>query len=611
MANGLSFLPKSSRTARRSRTLRRQESRQKNAGISLVKTPTARGGLLWRSLLFMFLTTSIMGVYVHRLVQLQLVHGAENRLLADQNRVRLVPLRSDRGNITDRNGNILAANELSRSIYLWPRQQSQQQWQAVVERLSPIIGVPAEEMIAKLNQAGYNSPVPVRVAQQVNPNAFVVLAENATLFPGVEIIAESSRYYPHGTLAAHILGYIGEATAEDLDANPDYPLGMIVGQMGIERMANATLEGRWGNRLVEVNARGEEIQWLGIEPAISGDPVQLTLDLDVQQTAEQALNGRRGAVVVMDVNTGGVLAMVSGPTFDPNIFTRRVTQTEWDQLQGQADPFLNRALQGYPPGSTFKIVTAAAGMQSGNFSPGSMIGTSAFISVGGTQFWEHSNQGYGVIGFEDALAYSSNTFFYQVGMTAGPEAIAEWSANLGIGTSPIGLDGESLGTVPTPDQKEEMYGEPWYTGDTVSMAIGQGLVQVSPLELAVMVSTIANGGNRVHPHLLSSQTNDPDIVPQPTGIPPEVINIIRQGLIATVQRGTARTLNDGSVPPSGGKTGTSEVVGQESHSLFVGFAPANNPQIAVAAIVENGGYGSVNALPIAHEVYKTYFGRNQ
>jgi penicillin-binding protein 2 len=585
-------------------------SPSRDVQTSLVKGAASRETLLQRALLIILFTTVTFGVCAYRLAQLQLVSGETNRVLAEQNRTRLVPIRSDRGNILDRRGELIGANRLSRAVYFWPRQQSPEDWHVLSATLAPLLNVPQEEMLSKLEQAGYNSPLPVRIAQQLSPDAFVALAEFAQQFPGVEILAESNRYYPHNALAAHIIGYIGEATEADMRANPDYPNGMIVGQMGIERLMNPLLEGQWGNRLVEVDANGRERSIIGNEPAISGEAVHLTIDLKLQQVAERALNNRRGAVVALDVNTGEVLVLASGPSFDPNIFTRRVTDAEWQQLQGESQPFLNRALQGYPPGSTFKIVTAVAGMQSGHFNPGSILNTSAFITVGGTQFWEHSNQGYGPIGFRDALAVSSNTFFYQVGMTAGPEAIAHWGAVMGIGTTPtLGLEGGNTGVIPTPEEKMELYGEPWYTGDTVSMSIGQGVVQVTPLEMAVMTAVIANGGYRVIPHLVMAQTSLPEMQPVPTGIDPGAIAVIRDGLVATVRQGTAQGLNDGSIPLTGGKTGTSEVLGQPSHSLFVGYGPADNPQIAIAAIVENGGFGSTNAMPIAHEIYKAFFNR--
>jgi penicillin-binding protein 2 len=302
--------------------------------------------------------------------------------------------------------------------------------------------------------------------------------------------------------------------------------------------------------------------------------------------------------------------MGSWPTFDPNIFTRKVSKQEWDRLQGPDKPFLNRAVQGYPVGSTFKIVTSVAGMESGKFSPDSTLVSSSSINIGGISFNEHG-AGQGVIGFRDALAFSSNTFFYQVGMTAGPEEMAKWAKKMGIGGTInldlLGLDGANHGQVPIPSEKRKMYAEDWYVGDTVTMSIGQGLVLCTPLELAVMVSTIANGGSRVQPHLLASQTNTPITQKIPTGIKPATLNVIRQGLTDVVLKGTGKGLNDGTIPLSAGKTGTVEMPGHPDNSMYVGYAPADKPEVAIAVIVEGGGYGSVSAAPIAHEVFRTYF----
>lgn len=560
-----------------------------------------------RAIILMLVSTLLTGVCGLRLGQLQIIQGQYNRQRAEQNRIALIPIPSDRGNILDRNGKLLAANRLSRSVYLRPREQSKEEWKQTAERLSPILKIPAGEILDKLQQAGYRSAMPVRISRNLALNAFITLAENASHFPGLEIRGESSRYYPNGKIAAHVLGYLSEATEADMKAHPDYPLGMLVGQMGIERLADRKLQGTWGGQLVEVDATGREVNDLGLKPPISGESVILTLDLDLQKTAERALGNRRGAVVVLDVKTGAILALASSPTFDPNLFTRRISKADWERLQTQENPFLNRALQGYPPGSTFKVVTAMAGMQSGKFSPNSALMTYAAINLGGHLFHEHGNSGYGVLGFRDALAFSSNTFFYQVGLSTGPEAIAQWSHQLGIGTTDLGLSGGSHGIVPTPAEKEKLFKEPWYGGDTVSMSIGQGLVQATPLELAVTYAAIANGGWRVKPHLLRSQTNEADTRPKKIGINPAALSVIRDGLTAVVQEGTARRLNDGSIPLTAGKTGTAEVLGQRDNSLFAGFGPVAKPQIALAVVVENGGYGAEAAVPIAHEIYKTYF----
>jgi penicillin-binding protein 2 len=586
----------------------------RRSAASLVKRSGNRESILWRSAFFMFGITTLMGVCVFRLAQLQIIQGTVNYRLAEQNRIRPMPLPADRGNIRDRNGKLLASNRISHGLYLWPRKQTPEQWKASADRLSTILNIPAAEILQRIEKekGGYNSVLPVRISQQISADTIVTLAEQEDQLPGVEVFVGSTRAYANNGLAAHVLGYIGEASKEDMKANPQYPNGMIVGQMGVERLANELLEGVWGKRMIEVDARDKETRLLGIQAPVGGTDVKLTLNMDMQQAAEKGLNGRRGAVVAIDVRTGEVLVLASSPTFDPSVFTRRVTDKDWARLQAKDQPFLNRALQGYPPGSTFKIVTAAAGMESGQFTPTSTVMTSAFISMGGHQFWESSGAGFGAIGFQDALAFSSNTFFYQVGLKVGPEEISKWGRNLGIGETTIGLEGEAHGGIPTPENKEKLYGEPWYGGDTVSTSIGQGLVQATPMELAVMVGAIANGGWRVQPHLLASETKEASTKKIATGLSPETIKTIQEGLRAVVTKGTGRRLNDGSVPPSAGKTGTSEVgPGREPNAMYVGYAPYENPTMAIAVVVENGGYGGVAAIPIAHEVYKVYFKQAQ
>ncbi|MGB7275747.1 MAG: penicillin-binding protein 2 [Geitlerinemataceae cyanobacterium] len=574
------------------------------------RTTFDNGGL--RAFALMLAVTGGLGLCSFRLIQLQLVRGQYHRQVADENRLRPIPIPAARGNILDRNGKPIAASKLSRSAYVWPKQQSPEAWKVTADKLSPILRMPSEEILNLIEKEGYSSNIPVKISRNLTLQAFITLAERSEEFLGLEIRGDSSRHYPNGSVASHLLGYVGEATEEDLRAHPEYPMGAIVGKMGLEHAINKQLQGQWGNRLIEVNAKGQELRELAMQPVQVGEDVNLTLDFNLQKTAENALGGRRGAAVVLDVKTGAVLALASSPTFDPNIFTRRVTAADWESLQGEDDPFLNRALQGYPTGSTFKIITAVAGIESGKYFPDSVIGTSAYITVGDTKFHEHSG-GYGVIGFEDALTYSSNTFFYLIGMAIGPEEIAKWGQVLGIGKTDfdlLGVGEGSHGSIPIPEEKEALYGEPWYVGDTVSMSIGQGLTLVTPLELAVMMSTVANGGNRVKPHLVAAQTNTKATRPEKTGIDPATLEVIKDGLRGVVERGTGRALNDGSIPLTAGKTGTVEVLGREDNSMYVGYGPADDPQIAIAVVVEEGGYGSKSALPVAKQVFQTYFGKS-
>ena len=575
-----------------------------NPGRFRVKSKLSRGN---RAPILLGVATLSLSLIMLRLVQLQVVQGQYHHDRAQYNRIRPIPIVSDRGKIVDRSGQVLAANQITRSIYLYPRDQSKAEWQKTAESLGQILAIEPKKILDELEKAGYESAVPVRVYRNLKPEAFVALAEGSRI-PGLEIQSDASRVYPNGAMAAHLLGYIGEATAEDVKKHPDFPAGMIVGQMGIERSADQELRGTWGNRLIEVDATGKELHVLGVQQPIQGQPLQLTLDLKLQKAAELALAGRRGAAVVIDVKTGAILAIASAPTFDPNLFTRKISQRDWDNLQSDDKPLINRALQGYPPASTFKIVSTVAALQSGKYQPDSTIATSNSINVGGTIFNEHGSS-HGVIGFKEALAVSSNTFFYRVGLEIGPEEMKKWGENLGITRSPLDLDGGSDGGyLPTPASKEKFYKEPWFGGDTVMTAIGQGLVQVTPLEMAVMISTIGNGGKRVKPHLLASQTNLPQMQPENSGMYPSTLKILKEGLIAVVNEGTGQSLNDGSIPPTAGKTGTAEVSTGADNAMYVGYGPLENPQIAIAVVVENGGFGATSAVPIAHEVYKAFFG---
>jgi penicillin-binding protein 2 len=571
---------------------------------------TSRAVRSQRAFTLFLVATGLLSLPLFRLAQLQLVQGEYNRSLAENNRIRRLPMVADRGNIVDRHGAILAANQLVRSVYLYPREQTKEKWQTTAVQLGEILKVDPQTILRQLDKAGYHSPTPVRVQRDIKADVFTALAESGYI-PGVEIQPDANRYYPHKNLASHILGYIGEATEAQLKASAAVPMGMLVGQMGLERLADDRLRGTWGNRLFEVDASGKELRMLGIQRPTSGEVLKTTLDLELQQAAEKALAGRRGAVVVLDIETGGVLAMASGPTFDPNMFTRRITQKEVDEVFNNPDkPFLNRALQGYPPASTFKIVSSVAGLQSGKYTPESTIMTASAINVGGVLFHEHGS-GYGEIGFKQALQVSSNTFFYQVGQKIGSYEIHKWGHKLGIGETKTMLDGESQGLIPTPEIKKTISDEPWYPGDEVTMAIGQGMVTVTPMELAVMVAAIGNGGYRLKPHFLLEQAANPQYQPENIDLKPGTLTTVRGGLELVVSGGTGQSLNDGSIPPTAGKTGTAEVPGGADNAMYVGYGPTKNPKIAVAVVVEHGGFGAQSAVPIAHAIYQSYFDRNK
>jgi penicillin-binding protein 2 len=559
----------------------------------------------------LLVTAGLFGAIATRLAQLQLVEGESNRQRADNNRVRLIPKRPARGALLDRNGKILTSSRLSHSIAIWPIALPESEWPMVVERLAEILKVSPASIQKRLEQAGYDSIESIPIAQAVSPAQATAIAEFGHELPGVRLEAESVRNYPNGDLAAHVLGYTGEITEEVLDSPgfEDYRMGDIVGQMGAEAAFEPELRGQWGGQQVEVDSAGRVISVLGEKPAVSGNNVQLTLDLELQKLAEQALGDRKGAIVALDPHSGAVLAMVSRPAFDPNIFTTKITDAQWAQLQGADDPFVNRALQGFPPASTFKIVTTAAGIESGAFDPETILPTYPFLNIGGIQFWDWNNAGFGPLGFRRAIAMSSDTFFYQVGRKVGGETLIEWTERFGFGRKTgieLGSE-ESPGLVPDDAWKRENIGYEWFVGDTINMAIGQGFLQTTPLQVAVMFAVPANGGYLVTPHLLKdSRTNDD--WRESLGMRPETVEILQDGLRQVISQGTATALNVPNLPPIAGKTGTAEAPPYENHAWFGAYAPADDPEVVVVAFAENsGGGGGKIAAPMVLQVLQGYY----
>lgn len=567
--------------------------------------------------IFVMLIVSVflLGGIGSRLAYLQIVEGSRNRQLAENNRIRLIPKQPVRGNIFDRKGRVLASSRLSYAVYVWPIALKQAQWPHTLKRLSQILHIPQEEMRKRIEKAGYTSPELLRIARDINPAQYTALAEFSSELDGVEVDTEAIRNYPNGDLAAHILGYTGELNDEELirRKSQNYRVGDIAGQMGVEEAFENTLRGEWGGQQVEVDGAGEVLRVLGHKKAKPGKDVYLTIDLDVQKAAEKALGSRQGAVVAINPNNGAILAMVSHPTFDPNIFSTRVTPEIWKKLQGEDHPFVNRALQGFPPASTFKIVTATAGMESGKFSPDTVLETYGALTIGGVSFGEWNHAGFGPLGFVGALAMSSDTFFYQIGRGTGGEKMIEWTRRYGFGQK-TGIelkDEESAGLVADDAWKQKNLQLEWTVGDTVNMSIGQGFLQATPLQVAGMFAIPANGGYRVKPHLLK---NDEDSKQwrQSLNLKPETVKTIREGLRQVVAGGTGAAMDVPDIPPASGKSGTAEAPPGEAHAWFGSYAPSDKPEIAIVAFCEHsGGGGGKTAAPIVLEVMKAYFGKTK
>lgn len=554
-------------------------------------------------LLVVLLFSSAM---VARLAWLQLRHGAENRQRADENRIRLMPRNPIRGRLLDRQGRVLATSRLTYNLYVQPRQVDDQAWPSLRSRLAQLLGIPAKQLDER-RQAGDNREG-FRIALQegLRPDQVLRFREQANGLRGAEVDVDVLRSYPNGRLGAHLLGYTSGITEDEYARlrGEGYRIRDRVGRSGVEKAYEGHLRGEWGGQQVEVNAAGQVQRILGQKPAKAGKDLQLTLDLPLQRAAEKALDGvRKGVIVAMDPQTGAIRAMASRPSFDPNLFSPAPSISQWAALNGPEAPLLNRALQGFPPASTFKIVTSIAALESGIYKPTSKELTSSSFCHAGLCYRDHVSLG--SIGFPLALAVSSNSFYYRAGLKIGPDPLFQTARRLGFG-KPTGIElgeEESAGLLGDQAWKKKVLGEPWTPVDTITAAIGQGAVLVTPLQMARMYSVVANNGWLVTPHLVERQ-------PQRTwlDLKPETLQIVRRGLREAVREGTARVLNDPSLPPSSGKTGTAEDPPRPVHAWFGGYAPAEVPNLVVIAFGENsGGYGGTIAAPMAKALFSTWF----
>ena len=552
----------------------------------------------------------IVGGLGGRIAYLQLLEGTQNRQRAENNRVRLIAKMPERGRILDRKGQVMAGTRLTHSVYLWPLALKQMDWGKTLAKLSVILNVPEVDMKKRLEQEGYNSASLVKVARNISPQQITALAESSNELPGVQIDGETSREYIHGDLAAHVLGYTGELTDEDYTKlrKEGYRLGDVIGKMGIEATYEKQLRGEGGGQQVEVDGTGQVVRVLKDKPSRSGKDITLTLDLDLQKAAAEALNGVTGSIVAIDPKNGAVLAMVSNPGFDPNLFTRRVSQDVWDRLTSLNDPFLNRSLQTFPPASTFKIVTTVAAIESGTFTGDEVFQTYPSLTIAGTTFGEWNHAGFGPLGFPGAMAHSSDTFFYQVAQEMGSAPMIDWSRRFGLGalTGVDLVDEVDPGLVPDAPWKLKHEKIEWSIGDAVNMSIGQGALLTSPLQVAMMFSVAANGGFRVKPHLLKDNEEARNWR-EDLKLKPKTLEVLKEGLRGVIDYGTGGVLNGGTVTISG-KSGTAEDLGDGSHTWFGAYGPTEKPEIVVVAFGERTGGGGGSLMgPKAKQVVEAYF----
>ncbi|WP_193199475.1 penicillin-binding protein 2 [Nostoc sp. MG11] len=576
------------------------------------KKDTRTVGRGFQPIFLIIFTLLMIGGIEARLAYLQIVEGPKLRQRAEANRVRLILKQPERGNIFDRNGKLLASTRYPSSVYLWPMAHTKPSWSVVGPRLQKILNIPQEEMEKKLEEAGANSSSLIRIARDLNEAQITAVKEYKNELKDVEINIDAVRYYPHAQELAHILGYTRELTAEQLTQKKQegYRLGDVIGQMGVEKAYEKMLRGEWGGQQVEVDGAGRPIRVLGEKQAKPGNDLHLNIDLDVQRAAEKALGKYQGAIVALDPNNGAILAMVSYPTFDPNIFSKqKLSQKDWESVQGKDHPLVNRALSAFPPASTFKIVTTTAGLESGQFSPDTVLQTFGSLTIGGVTFGEWNHAGFGPLGFPGAMAMSSDTFFYQVGKKVGGPTLIEWSRKYGFGqkTGIEFVNEELKGLVPDEIWKLKVLKTRWTVGDTINMSIGQGALQVTPLQAAIMFSVPANGGYRVKPHLL--REHKANIWREPMNMRPITIKVLRDGLRKVVTDGTGKRLNVPSIAPASGKSGTAEAgAGRPNHTWFGAYAPSNKPEIVVVAFGENSGdHGGTVCGPMVLQVLEAYF----
>ena len=547
------------------------------------------------------------------------VHGAEYRELAEHNRLRKLPVSALRGVVTDVAGRPLAENVPSYTLRIDP--SAMRDPARTFTFAGAVLDLPAATLEATYRTRRQRDPVnPVLVAEDLSL-AQVARFEVADLeHPEFDIDVEQVRLYRHRDQAAHLLGYIAEVTPEELE-RASYRRGQLVGRRGLERQYEESLRGHDGERVVVVDHRGRPVEEYGREEARSGQPLRLALDLDLQQAARLAMEGKIGAVVALEPKTGAVKVLLSQPSYDPNLFARRLDARQWQGLvDAPFHPLQNRAIQNaFSPGSVFKPVLALAGLQEGLVTPRDRVRCSGVAYFYNHAFRCWKRGGHGSVDLQEALRQSCDVYFYQLGQELGIDRIGEYARRFGFGAvTGIDLGGERTGLVPGREWSERVRGHPWYPGETISVAIGQGPLLVTPLQMAVMMATVANGGYKPTPHLAADRVVAGARV---EGIDSRWWEVVQEGLHQVVERGTGRPAHVPGLEVAG-KTGTVQVVSQETwtrsedlpfekrdHAWFAAFAPWRDPQLVVVVFVEHGGAGSRAAAPIARALYEEYLAK--
>ena len=578
-------------------------------------------------------------VLFSRLFYLQVVQHDYYQLLAEQNRVNIVPVVPHRGVILDRNGVTLASNYAAYTLEITPSQVDD--LDGVIKELSTLVEITPKDLrrFEKLLEEEPDfSSIPIRT--RLNDEEVARFAVNRYRIRGVQINARLFRHYPNNEVASHVVGYIGRMSEADYSKLQDrglaynYTKSDYIGKVGLEQYYEQVLRGVTGYEHVETDANGHSIRTLRSILPVSGNNLLLAIDARLQQIAEAAFGDYRGSMVAIEPDTGGVLALVSRPGFDPNLFVEGIDPEHWSALNDSPDhPLNNRALQGvYPPGSTFKPFMALAGLELNKRTPGYSISDPGYFVLGGSGhvFRDWKAGGHGIVNMHKAIVESCDTYFYGLAQDLGIDMIHDFISQFGLGErTGIDIAGEVSGLLPSRQWKEQRFDQRWFVGDTISVGIGQGYNLVTPLQLASATAILANGGRIFRPHVVQhiqdSETNELETIePYPIGevpLQPRHLDLVREAMVdVTRPGGTAAWAGWGAKYSFAGKTGTAQVIGlkgqkydedaiderHRDHALFIAFAPAEAPKIALGILVENGGHGSTTAAPIARKVIDYY-----
>ncbi len=581
-----------------------------------------------------YIVALVLAILFAGLWRLQVLGSSGYRVLAKQNRIRKVRVAAPRGKIFDREGRLLVDNRPVVSCYLL-RETSRN-----VDEDLPMIArglhLTVEQIQTTLRH--YQSAqkyVPIPLKQDITPDDQAFIEAHRNELPELETHDEQRRRYPSGGFAAHLIGYVGEISENDLN-DPRYSAydpGDVVGKSGVEETYDEILRGQDGSRDVVVDTHGKEVGTWGQELAVPGKDLRLTIDIDVQRAAEQAIEGKTGAIVAMDPHTGEILAMVSRPIFDPNEFAVKLTKEYWNSINSDPNhPMLNKAIQAQlAPGSTFKIIMSLAGLQEGVAQPMHVMCNGGGIFYG--QF-RACDKHHGMVDIEHAIPWSCDTFYYTLADKLGIETIAKYGSEVGIGVKTgVDLPDEATGIMPSPAWKQKAQHQPWYAGEVISVGIGQGAVQASPLQLARALGGIASGGALRRPHVVFPEELSPDqrtsIADNFPGAGDKTISmstenwqLITDAMAATTTSGTAHAAHLEGIDFAG-KTGTAQVVShsfgdkgmgkgnQRANAWFVGMTPRRNPDIVVAVLVEHGGFGAEASAPLAAQVVAAYVNKQR